>query len=280
MKSIATSTFALSLFLAACGSPVKTTSNTDEWGQSVNEGKREADKIRNMSDAEEAKQGAELDAALKDPAKKNEVGATIKILNNPTINAYVNRIGQRLAAASTRSNINYTFQVVDSDEINAFATMGGYVYVNSKLVKTAENEAQLAGVIAHEVGHIANRHVVQALAKQVELQGWSKGIGRGGAIFSVFSAVMFQLPKSRSAEFEADELGFKNVRKAGYVGDEMIEFYQDVLAKLGGGNTPSILKTHPDTNQRIAGLQRLRQTSDANGDGANDAEHKALTSSL
>lgn len=274
MKLFVASTAVLSMFLVACGSPVAPKAETNEWGQSVAEGKKEADKIRNMTDAEEVAYGAQLDAALKDPARVGEIGLTIKVSKNPTLVAYLDRIGQRIARSSTRSNINYTFQLVESTDVNAFATMGGFVYVNSELMKIAENEAQLAGVIAHEVAHIAKKHARDAIAKQIETKGWQKGVGGiGGTVLATFSTVLFSLPKSRAAEFEADELGFLNTRGAGYAADEMIEFYKEVLLVLGGAGGSTILKTHPDTKQRIALLERLRKPSDATGAGNNDAEY-------
>jgi predicted Zn-dependent protease len=277
MKSVFVSSVLFSILLVACGNPVQMQSETNEWGESVAEGRKEAEELRSMNDAEEAKYGAEIDAALKDPAKKSVVGLTIKVSANPVYVNLVNRVGQRLVPTSARNNIRYTFQVVESDDVNAFATMGGFVYVNTGLIKIAENEAQLAGVMAHEIAHVAKKHALFAIAKQAERAGWSSGIGgRAGKVLGAMGALLGALPKSRANEFEADELGFLNVRKAGYAADEMIEFYDDVLAKLGAGSkTPTILKTHPETADRIAALKRIRKSSDATGDGAADSHYRA-----
>jgi predicted Zn-dependent protease len=280
MKFLSTSLAALAIAFAACGTQPAQQAQPQEWGQSVSEGHKESQRIRGMSDEEEFKEGLELDAAIKDPARAKEVGITISIVKNPAVTNFVNNIGQRLALTSSRRNIQYTFQVVDSEEVNAFATLGGFVYVNKGLIKIAENEAQLAGVIAHEIAHVANRHVVEALARQAEIQGWQKGAGRvGGTLLGVFSAVVFQLPKSRSAEFEADNAGFLNVRAGGYVPDEMIRFYENVLLKMGSGGN-KILSTHPDTRHRIQALQRIRRASDSTGAGDDASAYQRATSSL
>jgi predicted Zn-dependent protease len=280
MKFTSASFVALTLVLTACGAQSADQTQTNEWGQSVSQGKKEAAKIRAMTDADEYQKGLELDAAIKDPAQASETGITIKLSNNAAVNNLVQSIGKRVALTSSRNNIRYTFQVVESDDVNAFATLGGFVYVNTGLLKMAENEAQVASVIAHEVGHIAKRHVVEALAQQAEVQGWQNGTGRlGGTLLGAFSAVIFQLPKSRSAEFQADNVGYLNVRASGYVADEMVEFYEDVLLQMSSGGS-TILSTHPDTRQRIQRLRSLRVNSDASGYGNDDAGYRSVISSL
>lgn len=280
MRNFVASFLVFSTGLIACGKVPAQNADTHEWGQSVRQGKSDADELRNMTDAQEYSEGKEIDAALKDPNMAAKVGMTIRIVNNSAVNNLVNRVGQTLAAASSRNNISYTFQVIDSNDVNAFATLGGFVYVNKGLLKAAQNEAQLAGVIAHEIGHIAGRHVVNAMARQAELNGWKKGVGGfGGTAVILFSQVAFGLPKSRTNEFEADEMGFLTVRKSGYVPDEMIRFYENVLLTMSKGGS-TILSTHPATEQRIAGLQRLRESTDSQGMGANGQEYRAIVNSL
>lgn len=94
-----------------------------------------------------------------------------KIYRNQPINDYINQIGQRLAKTSQRPDMTYTFQVVDDDGINAFATMGGYVYVNTGLITAADNEAELASVIGHEIGHIVGRHSIKQMRDRAISQG-------------------------------------------------------------------------------------------------------------
>ena len=112
--------------------------------------------ISNISNAQEVELGKAINQELISSGQA-------KIYRNQSINNYINQIGQRLAKTSQRADIPYTFQVVDDDSINAFATMGGYVYLNKGLIATADNEAELASVIGHEIGHIAGRHGIEQM---------------------------------------------------------------------------------------------------------------------
>ncbi len=111
--------------------------------------------LSNISDKEEVQLGKQINQQL--------LSSEFQLYRNPDVNRYVEQIGQRLVPWSDRPNIPYTFQVVENDSVNAFATMGGFVYVTTGLLKTADNEAQLAGVIGHEIGHIASRHSVEQM---------------------------------------------------------------------------------------------------------------------
>ncbi len=113
--------------------------------------------LYNVFDKEEVRLGQQINQQL--------VGEEFQLYNNVRVNSYVDRIGQRLAKNSTRPDIAYTFQVVKDDSINAFATAGGYVYVTTGLLQAADNEAQLAGVLAHEIGHIAERHLIESTGR-------------------------------------------------------------------------------------------------------------------
>ena len=106
--------------------------------------------LSSMNDRQEVDLGKQIDAQLK--------SSQVRILDNAAANAYITQIGQRLVPQSSRPNLPFTFQIVDDDGINAFATMGGFVYVNKGLLKIADNEAQLASVLGHEIGHITGGH--------------------------------------------------------------------------------------------------------------------------
>ena len=108
--------------------------------------------LSNISDKQEVQLGRQINQQL--------VKSDIKLSRNSQINNYIEGIGKRLAAQNTRTKIPYKFQVVEDDSINAFATAGGYVYINTGLIKAADNEAELASVVAHEIAHIEGRHVV------------------------------------------------------------------------------------------------------------------------
>ena len=115
--------------------------------------------ISNMSDKQEIALGKEINQELLRSGRA-------KPYRNQAINNYINQIGQRLAKTSNRPDIPYRFQVVDDDSINAFATMGGYVYVNKGLIEASDNEAELASVIGHEIGHIVGRHAVEQMRER------------------------------------------------------------------------------------------------------------------
>ncbi|MFZ9520533.1 MAG: M48 family metallopeptidase [Silvanigrellaceae bacterium] len=272
------------LVATACGaSAEQPEATTQEWGTSVQAGQAEAEKLRNFTLEDEYKYGAELDAAIKDPARANETGVTISTLENHPSVAYINRIGQRLAAASDRPDIVFKFQVVKEDTVNAFATMGGYVYMHTGLIKSATNEAQVAGVMAHELSHITHKHALQSMASQAVYGGWVKGVGGlGGLIINLGSAVLFRLPGSRAFEFEADGTGFEIMRRAGYPADQMVEFFRNVLAKgdPNDGKRRDWLSTHPDTSRRINALNQRLTPGDSRGLGLNASEHAQIINSL
>lgn len=277
-------TSSLLLMTVACGSQnPEPQASTQEWGDSVRAGQAEAEKIRTLTLEEEYKYGADFDAAIKDPARAKETGVTIKTIENHPAAGYIKRMGQQLAYYSSRSDITYTFQLVQDDSINAFATMGGYVYMHTGLLKAAENEAQVAGVMAHEIAHIARKHALQSMANQAVLGGWVKGVGGlGGLMIGLTSTVLFQLPGSRAFEFEADNFGFENMRRSGYASEQMMVFFQNVLGrdepKTGGRR--DWLSTHPDTARRVSALQQKMLPSDAVGYGLRSADHKRMIEGL
>jgi beta-barrel assembly-enhancing protease len=185
----------------------------------------------------------------------------VKLVRDARINQYINEIGQRLAATSERPNFPYTFQVVRDNSINAFATMGGFVYLHTGLIKTASNEAELASVIAHEIGHIVGRHSITQLRNTALTQGLLSAAGLDAKTWVQLGVnLAYSLPNSRKDELEADQLGLNNLAEAGYAPKAMISF----MRKLGqqGGATPAILSTHPATGDRIVALQKQLNSVD------------------
>lgn len=202
--------------------------------------------ISNLSDAQEASLGAETNQAL---LRK------VKLYRNPAVTNYIDRIGQRLVRNSSRLNIKYTFQVVDDNSINAFATMGGYVYINTGLMKAADNEAQLASVIGHEIGHIAGRHAIGHIKQAALSQGISSLIGVDrNTIVQLGVQVALTLPNSRQDEYDADRRGLTTVIQTGYAPTAMPEF----MKKLATGNSaPAFLSSHPAVSERVTNLQKM-----------------------
>ena len=179
----------------------------------------------------------------------------VKLSKDARINQYVQEIGQRLAATSDRPDLPYTFQVVRDNSINAFATMGGFVYLHTGLIKTADNEAELASVIAHEIGHIVGRHSITQLRNTALAQGLLSAAGLETKTWvQLVVNLAYNLPNSRKDELEADRLGLTNLARAGYEPTAMISFMQKLTQQ--GGSTPTILSTHPATSDRIVALQK------------------------
>ena len=220
--------------------------------------------LSNMSDGQEANLGAQIN---------QELLGQVRLLQNPAANEYVNRIGQRLARNSARPNIKYTFQVVDDDAINAFATMGGFVYVNTGLLKAADNEAQLAGVIGHEVGHITGRHSLQHMKQAAIAQGISSVLGVDqNQLVQIGVQVALTLPNSRQDEYDADKRGLRTLIQAGYAPTAMPEFMKKLMR---GNSPPEFMSSHPAVPERVANLQRMIPPSYQNRtDGLSTSSYK------
>ena len=203
--------------------------------------------LGNLSDQDEVNLGIQIDRQLK--------AQGVRVYNrNSGINAYINDIGQRLAATSDRPNLPYTFQVVDDDSINAFATAGGFVYIQTGLIKAAANESELAGVMAHEIGHITGRHTINQMRQDALTSGITGALEvRQDDLVNLGVQLALQLPNSREAEYDADRRGFQNLGRAGYDTNGFITFMQ----KLEGGATAEFLSTHPNPGNRVSNLQAM-----------------------
>ena len=192
-----------------------------------------------------------------------EVEKSVKLLNDPEINEYVNRVGQNLVRNSD-SKVPFTIKVVDSDEINAFALPGGFFYVNSGLVTAADEESELAGVMAHEIAHVAARHGTEQYTKATIAQyATIPLIMMGGGLgYGLYQAAGFLIPLkflqfSRSAEKEADYLGLEYMYKTGYDPTAFISFFEKIQAqeKKKPGKLAVAFSTHPPTQDRIEKTQ-------------------------
>jgi predicted Zn-dependent protease len=188
-----------------------------------------------------------------------EVESSVKLVQDPVVNEYVNRIGQNLVRNSD-AKVPFTIKVVDSDEINAFALPGGFFYVNSGLILAADNEAELAGVMAHEIAHVAARHATRQMTRsQLANLGSIPLIFMGGwAGYAIRSAAGFALPMtfltfSRGFEAEADYLGLEYMYKTGYDPQSFISFFEKIQAKekKKPGSLAKAFSTHPQTPDRI-----------------------------
>lgn len=227
--------------------------------------------LSNISDRQEVSLGKEIDQQL----KRKE----IRLYRNSTVSNYVNQVGQRLVPYSDRPDIPYVFQVVDDNAVNAFATMGGYVYVTTGLLKTASDEAELAGVLGHEIGHIAARHAVKQLRETAVAQGvlTAAGLDRNAAV-NIGVDLAIRRPNSRQDELEADQKGLATIKAAGYAPGGMVAFMQKLLKQP---SLPSFLSTHPATRDRITALNRSIDPSTADvGSGLDPSTYRNAMRSL
>ena len=195
----------------------------------------------------------------------DEVETTARIVDDPVISEYVNRIGQNIAANSD-ARVPFIIKVIDSDEVNAFALPGGYFYVNTGLIELAEDEAELAGVMAHEIAHVAARHGTRnatrgQLAQYASIPflfigGWA---GYGIQQAASFAIPMTMLKFSREFEEQADFLGVQYMYKAGYDPASMVQFFERLkaLQKKNRNFLARAFSSHPMTQSRIKAVQKV-----------------------
>jgi len=193
-----------------------------------------------------------------------QVESSVKLINDSTVTEYVNRIGQNLVRNSD-AKVPFTIKAIDSDEVNAFALPGGFFYVNSGLVLAADNESELAGVMAHEIAHVAACHAAreQTRGQLANLASIPLIFVGGGLGYGVYSAASIALPMtflrfSRGFETEADYLGLQYLYKSGYDPQSFIAFFEKLKAqeKKKPGFLSKAFSTHPQTPDRIEKSQQ------------------------
>jgi predicted Zn-dependent protease len=194
----------------------------------------------------------------------NQVVKQSKLNTNKDVNAYITRVGNKLAQNSTRTNIAYNFRVIESSQINAFALPGGFIFIYSGLIKSADTENEFIGVLAHEVGHVAGHHSVQQIARA---QKANLALGAAGLLLGGMKhgATLFNGAKlatqgvflkfSRDHEREADRLGAQMMYNAGWNPNGMVDFFDD-LAKKGNSGV-SFFSTHPSPAERRSNISDL-----------------------
>jgi len=175
------------------------------------------------------------------------------------VQEYVNTVGLSVARYAGRPNLEWRFSVVNSKQVNAFAVPGGYIYITQGLLFRLTNEAQLAGVLAHESGHIARRHTVKQIGRAQTTQGLSTVAGVVGGLFGygwagdVTSAVgsLSLMSYSREQEHEADTEGLKYMTEAGYNPQGMVQLMKILQSSGGKKGAPEFLSTHPNPGNRV-----------------------------
>jgi predicted Zn-dependent protease len=209
--------------------------------------------LSNISDRQEVTLGQQMN---------QELQQEVKISQNSQLNSYINEVGERLAANSDRPNIPYTFQVVEDSAVNAFATAGGFIYINTGLLKIADNEAEVASVLAHEMGHIEGKHLIKQMRQKAIASGvaTATGLDRNKAV-GIGVQLALNLPRSRKDEFDADKRGLANITRTGYAQSAMVSFMKKLQKS---SSVPTFLSTHPGSRDRVIALQNQINTQPSN----------------
>jgi len=195
-----------------------------------------------------------------------EVERQAKVVTDPIVAEYVNRLGQNLVRNSD-AKVPFTIKVLDSEEVNAFALPGGFFFVNSGLILKADTEAELAGVMGHEIAHVACRHGTKNATRgeiaQIAMIAASIAIPYGWTGYAIRQGASMAIPIgfltfSRANEREADHLGLQYMYKAGYDPTAFVDFFEKIetLEKKKPGTVAKVFSTHPMTDDRIVAAQK------------------------
>ena len=209
-----------------------------------------------ISEGQEIQMGKEYDP---------QVVATMGLYDDSGLQRYVRDLGARLAAASERPELPWTFRVIDDPVVNAFALPGGFIYITRGILAHFNSEAELASVLGHEIGHVTARHSVEQLSRQQLAQAGlvvgmiiSPEVARFGQVASAALSVLF-LKYGRDDERQADDLGLRYMRRLSYDAHEMPDVFtmlEQVSASQQGGRIPEWLSTHPDPGNRRERIQQ------------------------
>ena len=185
----------------------------------------------------------------------------VRLYNDPVVNNYINGLGQSLVQHSKRSNIRYTFKVVDTKGANAYAVPGGFIYIHLDLIRIAKTESELAAVIGHEIGHIVGQHSMKHLTQAYSLELIKQLIldEDSGALKKIIADILaagLLFRYSRDYEREADRYGVQNLYDAGIAPEGAAKFFETLRAQQRRNPTAleKLLSTHPVHSERIANV--------------------------
>jgi len=224
--------------------------------------------------------GVEEEVEIGRQISGNLLGAA-PLVPDDALQAYVNRVGRWIASRSGRSDLKWTFGVIDSADINAFAAPGGYVFITKGLYARLQDEAQLAGVLAHEIAHVQEKHHLKVLQKQQLMDLGSEALSRkvkGEEVAQKLigsGAEILARGLDKGAEFEADRVGVVLAARAGYDPFGLPAVLQDIGANTqDAGSVALLFKTHPHPDERLAAL------GEAMGTRLDDVKGRALPERL
>jgi predicted Zn-dependent protease len=197
-----------------------------------------------------------------------DIARQVRLSNDPTLNSYINNMGQKLVAQTPEpfNRLPWQFHVVDDPAINAFAIPGGHVYVNTGLIANADNAAEVAGVMAHEISHVTARHSTEQISRQYGLSVLA-GVALGnnpGALAQMGAQILAggaMARFSREAEREADERGIQAMAAAGYNPIGMATMFEELLEHRQSrpGAVEQFFSTHPLTEERVRDARNRAQ---------------------
>jgi predicted Zn-dependent protease len=214
-------------------------------------GKSVVQAAKPISEAEELQIGRAVAA---------RVTGRYRLVGDAALNRYVSLVGRACAANSSRPQLPWRFAVLDTPEVNAFAAPGGYVFVSLGALRVMENEAQLAGVLSHEITHVANRHIIKEIQKGKWMEaGMSIADATGTIVADVLDSIaesavgtLFEKGYSRSDEYESDNEGTLTLSRTGYAADGLLVFLQRLSkGKQSKGEMAVLFATHPNFDDRI-----------------------------
>jgi predicted Zn-dependent protease len=191
-----------------------------------------------------------------------QVATQMRLSQDAALNSRIRSLGARLVQALPRQDYTYEFYVVDDKSPNAFTIPGGKVYVHTGLINFAQNDDEIAGVMAHEIGHAYQRHPAKLMSRQYGVEALSQILFQGNR--SQLKAVALQIAQGslinyygRQDEFEADETGFYILRRAGIPSRGLVSFFTRLQTLEKGGSSFAFMSSHPPTQERITRLQQL-----------------------